>query len=88
MTDHEAIEFLKNMIGNESMKAIGRTGFYSDLCNYHVEALEIAIKRMQGIWCRFRSEKNCDFCAFASDCEIKYGKLQANGEQVKEGEAK
>lgn len=21
-------------------------------------------------WCKFKSEKNCDFCAFHSDCEI------------------
>ena len=25
---------------------------------------------MSNPWCKFRSEKNCDFCAFHSDCEI------------------
>ena len=24
-------------------------------------------------WCKFKSEKNCDFCAFHSDCKIHYG---------------
>ena len=23
-------------------------------------------------WCKFKSEKNCDFCAFHSDCEIRW----------------
>lgn len=23
-------------------------------------------------WCKFKSEKNCDFCAFHSECEIRW----------------
>lgn len=37
------------------------------------EALTWAIecvKHASKPWCKFRSEKNCDFCAFHSDCEI------------------
>lgn len=37
------------------------------------EALTWAIecvKHASKPWCKFRSEKNCDFCAFHSDCDI------------------
>ena len=33
------------------------------------EAIDMAINALQR-WCKFKSEKNCDFCAFHSDCEI------------------
>ena len=46
MTREEAIQFLDNMRGNESGRAIGAEGFYAELCGYHVQALNIAIKAL------------------------------------------
>lgn len=47
MTREEAVVFLKNMIGEEQGRAIGADGFFLDLCQYHVEALSIAIACIQ-----------------------------------------
>ena len=47
MTNKEAIEFLKNMIGEKSASTIGKEGFYVDLMGYHVEALKLAIKALE-----------------------------------------
>ena len=44
MTNKEAIEFLKNMIGEKSASTIGKEGFFVELMGYHIEALEHAIK--------------------------------------------
>ena len=46
MTNKEAIQFLDNMRGHESGRAIGAEGFYAELCGYHVQALNIAIKAL------------------------------------------
>ena len=43
MTSHEAVEFLKNMIGEERGRAIGQDGFYAELVGYHVQALQMGI---------------------------------------------
>lgn len=47
MTNKEAIEFLKNMVGEKSVSTIGKEGFYVELMGYHVEALNLAIKALQ-----------------------------------------
>ena len=47
MTNKEAIEFLKNMIGEKSASTIGKEGFYAELMGYHVEALKLAIKALE-----------------------------------------
>ena len=47
MTNHEAIQFLSNMIGEEHGRSIGADGFYRELCAYHVDALKIAIKALE-----------------------------------------
>ena len=47
MTNHEAIQFLNNMIGEEHGRSIGADGFYRELCAYHVDALRIAIKALE-----------------------------------------
>ena len=47
MTNKEAIEFLKNMIGEKSANTIGKEGFYAELMGYHVEALKLAIKSLE-----------------------------------------
>ena len=47
MTRHEAIQFLKNMIGEEQGMMLGATGFYRQILEYHVEALSIAIACLQ-----------------------------------------
>ena len=36
------------------------------------------VKHASKPWCKFRSEKNCDFCAFHSDCEIHWKEGEAN----------
>ena len=35
-----------------------------------IKIFEPCEERPHEPWCKFRSEKNCDFCAFHSDCEI------------------
>lgn len=55
MTNEEAIQFLKNMKGEEAGRAIGKEGFYAELLGYHIEALDTAIEslkneRPQGKW--------------------------------------
>lgn len=55
MTNEEAIQFLKNMKGEEAGRAIGKEGFYAELLVYHIEALDTAIEalkdeRPQGEW--------------------------------------
>lgn len=47
MTREEAIVFLKNMVGEESGRAIGKEGFFLELCQYHIQALSIAIACIQ-----------------------------------------
>jgi hypothetical protein len=47
MTREEAIQFLDNMRGNENGRAIGAEGFYAELCGYHVQALNMAIKALE-----------------------------------------
>lgn len=47
MTNHEAIQFLNNMIGEEHGRSIGADGFYRELCAYHVDALRMAIKALE-----------------------------------------
>lgn len=48
MTRHEAIQFLKNMIGEENGRMLNcATGFYRQILEYHVEALSIAIACLQ-----------------------------------------
>ena len=47
MTNHEAIEFLKNMIGEESGRAIGKDGFFAELMGYHVQALKKGIAALE-----------------------------------------
>ena len=49
MTEHEAIQFLKNMQGEENGRAIGAEGFYAELCGYHVQALGMGIKALKQI---------------------------------------
>ena len=46
MTNEEAIQFLDNMRGHESGRAIGAEGFFAELCGYHVQALNVAIKAL------------------------------------------
>ena len=46
MTNHEAIQFLNNMIDQEHGRSIGAEGFYRELCAYHVDALRTAIKAL------------------------------------------
>lgn len=55
MTNEEAIQFLKNMKGEEAGRAIGKEGFYAELLGYHIEALDTAIEalkdeRAKGEW--------------------------------------
>ena len=47
MTNKEAIEFLKNMIGEKSASTIGKEGFFVELMEYHIEALNLAIKALK-----------------------------------------
>lgn len=47
MTNHEAVEFLKNMIGEESGRAIGKDGFFVELMGYHVQALKKGIAALE-----------------------------------------
>lgn len=46
MTREEAIEFIKNIIGEESGRCIGKEGFYAELIGHHIEALKMAIKAL------------------------------------------
>lgn len=46
MTRKEAIEFIKNIIGEESGRSIGKEGFYAELIGYHIEALKMAIQAL------------------------------------------
>ena len=46
MTREEAIEFIKNIIGEESGRCIGKEGFYAELIGYHIEALKMAIQAL------------------------------------------
>jgi hypothetical protein len=46
MTRKEAIEFIKNIIGEESGRCIGKEGFYAELIGYHIEALNMAIQAL------------------------------------------
>jgi hypothetical protein len=65
MTDSEMIRRLNNVRRRLSHNT------EDDMKND--EALTWAIecvKHASKPWCKFRSEKNCDFCAFHSDCEI------------------
>ena len=59
MTDEQMIERLKNIRKNY-------TGEDDEALTWAIECVKHASKP----WCKFRSEKNCDFCAFHSDCEI------------------
>ena len=52
MTREEAIQFLDNMRGNENGRAIGAEGFYAELCGYHVQALNMAIKALEQEPCK------------------------------------
>lgn len=47
MTNKEAIQFLKNMKGEEAGRAIGKEGFYAELCGYHIEALQMTIAALE-----------------------------------------
>ena len=47
MTREEAIEFIKNIIGEESGRCIGKEGFYAELIGYHIEALKMAISALE-----------------------------------------
>ena len=47
MSKHEAIEFLKNIIGEESGRCIGKDGFYAELIGYHIEALKMGISALE-----------------------------------------
>ena len=47
MTREGAIQFLDNMRGLENGRAIGKDGFFAELCGYHVQALNIAIKALE-----------------------------------------
>lgn len=68
MTREEAIEFIKNIIGEESGRCIGKEGFYAELIGYHIEALKMAISALTlkspCSLCRFRNEDTgiCDMC--------------------------
>ena len=59
MTNHEAVEFLKNMIGEESGRAIGKDGFYAELMSYHVKALKKGITALEA---EARSSENPNNC--------------------------
>lgn len=37
-----------------------------------IEAISMTDRDTSKHWCRFRSEQNCDYCAFHSECEIKF----------------
>ena len=81
MTNHEAIQFLNNMIDQEHGRSIGAEGFYRELCAYHVDALRMAIKALEQEP-KFIAKsdgtieqiKNCDDCLFKKEWE-KIGKL-------------
>lgn len=81
MTREEAIQFLDNMRGNENGRAIGAEGFYAELCGYHVQALNMAIKALEREPMFIAKSdgtieqiKNCDDCLFKKEWE-KIGKL-------------
>lgn len=72
MTRREAINFLKNMMGEENGRMISATGFYRRLLEYHVEALSIAIACLQHEVDndeKSKSEKSCLNCG-TSECEL------------------
>lgn len=72
MTNEEAIQFLKNMKGEEAGRAIGKEGFYAELLGYHIEALDTAIEalkdeRAKGKWiehqdCHDDTYYTCSHC--------------------------
>lgn len=47
MTKNEAVNFLKNMIGQESARTIGKSGSFVELMSYHVQALSMGIKALE-----------------------------------------
>ena len=47
MTNEEAIQFLDNIKGEETVRMIGKEGFYAELLGYHIEALNKAIEALK-----------------------------------------
>ena len=60
MTNHEAVEFLKNMIGEESGRAIGKDGFFAELMGYHVQALKKGIAVLEAEARSSEKPNNCE----------------------------
>ena len=63
MDNKEAIEFLKNMIGEKSASTIGKEGFFVELMEYHIEALNLAIKALEDM------ESIRNFCILTEEAE-------------------
>ena len=70
MTREEAIEFIKNIIGEESGRCIGKEGFYAELIGYHIGALEMAITALSQEPCDDAISRKavCDILEDIRDC--------------------